>query len=222
MSEPLIRMTGIRFAYDLGEPVLKDCEFSLRAGERVTLEGANGAGKTSLLLVMLGLLKPSCGEIFAFGRIRRSQQDFREVRTRAGLVFQDPDDQLFCPTVGEDVAFGPRNLGVSAEEARTTALRSLQSLAISDLHDRITYKLSGGEKRLVALAGVLAMRPDVLLLDEPTSALDDTSRERLLGILERLPQAMVVVSHDQDVRARLATRRVRLENGCLRDNHQSD
>jgi cobalt/nickel transport system ATP-binding protein len=212
----LFRLTGIRFAYEADRPVLDGANFVLTAGERVAVVGGNGAGKTTLLHLMVGLLKPQAGEVLAFGQVRRAERDFREVRARAGLVFQDPDDQLFCPTVAEDVAFGPLNLGKSRAETDDIVARTLDRLGLGGLADRLTHKLSGGEKRLVTLATVLAMDPEVLLLDEPTNALDEEAEARLLAVLLGLPQAMVIVSHDQAFRTRLATRVVTLANGRIR------
>jgi cobalt/nickel transport system ATP-binding protein len=207
MSAPLFRLTGISFAYDSGPAVLRDFSFTLHAGERTALLGPNGAGKTTLLHVMVGLLRPQTGSVEAFGETRRKEKDFYAVRARAGLLFQDSDDQLFCPTVLEDVAFGPLNLGESPAQAQATARETLAMLELGDLAPRITHKLSGGQKRMVALAAVLAMRPEALLLDEPTNALDAATRERLIAVLSRLPQAMVLASHDGDFIDRLATRR---------------
>jgi cobalt/nickel transport system ATP-binding protein len=211
----LIRLSGIRFAYDRDHPVLDGADFHLAAGERVAVDGANGAGKTTLLHLMVGLARPQAGRIEAFGAERTREADFREVRCKAGLLFQDPDDQLFCPTVAEDVAFGPLNMGASKAEADRVVCETLETLGLADLRHRVTHKLSGGQRRLVSLAAVLAMRPEALLLDEPTNALDEATRARLLDILAGLPQAMVVVSHDPGVVERLATRRVRLEKGRI-------
>jgi cobalt/nickel transport system ATP-binding protein len=217
VTAPLIRLTAVRFAYAGRPPVLDGADLALLPGERLAVTGPNGAGKTTLLHLIVGLLKPQAGEISAFGAPRRTEADFRAVRARAGLVFQDPDDQLFCPTVAEDVAFGPLNLGKSAAEARTIASETLAGLGLAGFEARITHKLSGGEKRLVTLATVLAMRPDVLLLDEPTNALDEQAAERLVAILGGLPQAMVIVSHDRAFRRRLATRAVHLSGGRITD-----
>jgi cobalt/nickel transport system ATP-binding protein len=216
MSLPF-RLDAVRFAYEPGRPVLDAASFRLAAGERVALTGPNGAGKTTLLHLMVGLLKPSAGTVEAFGRVRRTEKDFREVRARAGLLFQDSDDQLFCPTVAEDVAFGPLNLGKSPAEARAIVAETLAMLGLDGFADRITHKLSDGEKRLVALATVLAMRPETLLLDEPTNALDEATAARLTGILLALPQSMVVISHDAAFLGRIATRRMKLERGRLSD-----
>jgi cobalt/nickel transport system ATP-binding protein len=215
VSGTLFRLTGVRYAYDARRRVLDDVHLHLEAGERLALLGANGSGKTTLLHLMVGLLKPQAGEIHAFGKSRRSEQDYWEVRARAGLLFQDPDDQLFCPTVAEDVAFGPLNLGRDRAQAYRIVQDTLAFLGLDGFEQRITHKLSGGEKRLVSLAAVLAMEPEVLLLDEPSNALDTESRERLLDVLQRLPQAMVLVSHDRDFVERLATRRVSLDAGRL-------
>ena len=215
MSAPYFTLTGVGFEYEADMPVLSDVSFTLEAGERVAIEGGNGAGKTTFLHILVGLLQPRAGHMAAFGRERTTERDYHEVRARAGLLFQDPDDQLFCPTVGEDVAFGPLNLGKSRAEAAAVTASTLAVLGLAGFEERITHKLSGGEKRLVSLAAVLAMEPEVLLLDEPTAGLDEAATERLVAILLGLPQAMVLVCHDRDVRARLSTRRVHLAAGTL-------
>ncbi len=196
-----------------GRTVIDDATFTLSAGERLALVGANGAGKTTLLRTMVGLEAIAAGRLLAFGAARRAEADFREVRTLAGFLFQDPDDQLIAPTVVEDVAFGPLNLGLSQGAARLRAEATLDRLGLAHLTNRITHRLSGGEKRLVALAGVLAMEPRVLLLDEPTNALDETHLARLTEILLSLDVAQVIVSHDRHFIERLATRAVILKDG---------
>lgn len=211
-ADPLIEVTGLVAGYS-GRRVLDGADLSLRPGERLALLGANGAGKSTLLRALVGLVPRSGGRIVAFGRERREERDFREVRIRAGFVFQDPDDQLFCPTVIEDVAFGPLNLGRSMAEASAIAGAVLERLGLSPLAGRVTHLLSGGEKRLVSVATVLAMDPDVLLLDEPTVGLDEEAHERLCRLLLGLPQAMVLVSHDAAFLARLATRGLLLKDG---------
>lgn len=215
MSAPLFHLEAVRFAHDPTRPLLDGVDFRLHAGERVALLGDNGTGKTTLLHLMLGLLRPQAGRIVAFGAERRREADFHDVRARAGLLFQDPDDQLFCPTVAEDVAFGPLNLGAGRAEAKRKVAEALARVGLDGFESRVTHKLSGGEKRLVTLAAVLAMEPEVLLLDEPSNALDRTARQRLMDILAALPQAMVVISHDHELVERLATRSVRLSDGKL-------
>ncbi len=189
------------------------CSFQIEQGERVGLVGANGSGKTTLLHLIVGLLRPESGRIEAFGSARRREADFHEVRRRAGLLFQDADDQLFCPTVAEDVAFGPLNLGKTQREARAIVAQTLDSLGLAGYEERITYRLSGGEKRLVALATVLAMQPDVLLLDEPTAGLDEHYTDRIADIFVGLPQAMLIISHDRQFLDSTATRLLRLSSG---------
>lgn len=198
-----------------GRTVLDRLSLSVSAGDRLALAGANGAGKTTLLRTLVGLERPVSGRITAFGAERRSESDFRAVRARAGLLFQDPDDQLFSPTVIEDIAFGPLNLGLSPAAARDRAEATLEQLGLAPLAQRITHHLSGGEKRLVSLATILAMRPEALLLDEPTNALDATHSARLTRILDGLDLAMVIVSHDYALLETLANRVVLLKQGRL-------
>lgn len=211
---PLFRLRGVSFRYGTRE-VFSGLDFTLAPGERAALLGGNGTGKTTLLHVMMGLVRPYRGTVEAFGAVRVRDSDFAEVRRRAGLLFQDADDQLFCPTVIEDVAFGPLNCGQSDAEARATAESVLRRLGIENLADRVTHRLSGGEKRMVSLAAVVAMQPDVLLLDEPTNALDDAARERLVTVLTELPQAMVLVTHEHALVERLGFTPSVLRDGRL-------
>ena len=215
MSEPLIRFHEVDFAYAPDRPVLSRCSFRLRGGDRLALVGPNGSGKTTLLHLIVGLLRPGSGRVEAFGRERDREADFHEVRRRAGLLFQETDDQLFCPTVVEDVAFGPLNLGKPREEARQIVARTLQSVGLDGYQQRITYRLSAGEKRLVALAAVLAMQPEVLLLDEPTGGLDEQSTRRLIDLLAKLPQAMMIVSHDREFLRETTTSMLEFRGGRL-------
>jgi cobalt/nickel transport system ATP-binding protein len=210
---PLVELVDVDFAYDGAPPILRECSLTLRPHERVALTGPTGSGKTTLLHLIVGLLKPAAGRIEVLGKPRAREADFYEVRERVGLLFQAADDQLFCPTVAEDVAFGPLNLGKPREEVRRIVERTLHSLGLAGYQGRITYRLSGGEKRLVALATVLAMQPDVLLLDEPTSGLDPQAEDRLVEVLAGLDQAMLVVSHDREFLARVTDSRLELHDG---------
>ncbi|QIK37639.1 ABC transporter ATP-binding protein [Caldichromatium japonicum] len=214
MNTPLIELQGISFGYP-ERPVLRRLDLVLGAGERLALVGDNGAGKSTLLHLIVGLKRPSAGRVIAFGRERRVEADFYEVRAKVGLLFQDSDDQLFCPTVLEDVAFGPLNLGYPPAEARRIALKTLEQLSLTGFADRIADRLSAGEKRLVALASVLAMRPEVLLLDEPTNGLDRVAVERLIAHLSALSQAMILVSHDWRFLGQLVRRALCLKDGRL-------
>lgn len=211
----LFELTNIHFGYVGRPPILDGANLSLQEGERLCITGHNGAGKSTMLRIMVGLLKPNKSSIKAFGQTCVKDQDFYSVRQRAGLVFQDADDQLFCPTVAEDIAFGPLNQGKTPEQAMQIVTDLLQEWELGYLQDRITHKLSGGEKRLVALASVLAMKPEVLLLDEPTNALDESNEARLVEILQNLPQAMVLVSHDPHFRRKIGNRTLRLLDGKL-------
>jgi len=211
----LIQFQHVDFDYGPHRPVLRDCSFTLDAGQRLALLGPNGSGKSTLLRLAVGLLHPKAGRVEAFGAARAAEHDFHDVRRRAGLLFQDSDDQLFCPTVSEDVAFGPLNLGRTHADVRRITAETLRSVGLQGYEHRITYRLSGGEKRLVALATVLAMQPEVLLLDEPTAGLDEASSERIVKLLARLPQAMILVSHDRDFLGRIATSSLRLSDGHL-------
>ena len=178
--------------------MLNELDFRLRQGNRIGLIAPNGSGKTTLLHIIMGLLKPSFGKLEIFGRPVREEKDFADVRRRIGLLFQDADDQLFSPTVLEDVAFGPLNLGKSKPDAVQIARKTLDFLGLAGFEDRITFKLSGGEKRLVSLATVLAMEPEVLLLDEPMNGLDINTKAKLTEILSGIDLSYIVISHDFD------------------------
>ena len=217
MSEPILQLEELCFAYTSGRVVLDRASCALHRGERLGVQGANGSGKTTLLQLIVGLYKPTAGRITCFGTPRATEMDFQDVRRRVGLLFQDSDDQLFCPTVQEDVAFGPLNLGKTRAEARDLVRSTLELVTLSGYEERITYKLSGGEKRLVALAAVLAMQPEVLLLDEPLTGLDEAHEERITEILLGLPQSMIVVSHNVAFLDRITTRNMRLHQGRLTD-----
>ena len=215
MSDALIELTGLQYAYAGAPPLLWNLDFTLHAGERVGITGANGTGKSTLLHLVVGLLRPSGGAVRVAGQERRQESDFEDVRRRVGLLFQDPDDQLFCTTVEEDLAFGPFNLGLPRPEVEHRVAATLDRLGIRHLRERITYRLSEGEKRLVSLGTLLTMEPAALLLDEPTNGLDEDARARLTRLLRALPQALVIVSHDQSFVSELAPRRLRLADGRL-------
>ena len=194
----LIKLENVSYGYPSGRAVLKGLFFELRDKERIGLIGPNGSGKTTLFHVIMGLLRPSSGKIEIFRHPMRGEKDFRAVRQRIGLLFQDADDQLFSPTVLEDVAFGPLNQGKSVEESKNIASETLNALGLEGFENRITHKLSGGEKKLVSLATVLAMKPKVLLLDEPTTGLDSETTERIIGILKSIDLSYVFISHNMD------------------------
>lgn len=215
MTAPLLAFRDLHYAHPGGTSVLRGASLALAAGQRVGLTGANGSGKSTLLHLAVGLHKPAAGEIIFDTRARHTERDFVDMRRDVGLLFQNSDDQLFCTTVEEDLAFGPFNLGWPRERVAAQVERVLDQLAIAPLARRVTYRLSEGEKRLVALGTLLTMEPRVLLLDEPTNGLDDAARARLLAILRGLPVAMLIATHDADLLNALATARVHLANGVL-------
>jgi cobalt/nickel transport system ATP-binding protein len=199
MSEPLIEVQNLMFAYPgAPQPVFQDFNFQLLPGKHLGLIGPNGCGKTTLLHLIMGLLRPQAGSISILGQEVKKEKDFVAVRQKVGLLFQNADDQLFCPTVLEDVAFGPLNQGKPPEEAVQIARETMERLGLHGFDDRVTYKLSGGEKKLVSLATVMAMEPELLLLDEPTSGLDENTKHRLMHILKSLDIAYMIVSHERD------------------------
>ncbi len=214
-AEPLIELEGVTFAYPDREPVLHRVDFTLRRGQHLGLIGPNGTGKTTLAHLALGLLKPQSGVIRLFGKDVRDEKDFAPHRGRIGLLFQNADDQLFYPTVLEDVAFGPLNLGKGPSEAASVARDTLDRLGLAGFEDRLTHRLSGGEKKLVALATVLAMEPEVLFLDEPSNELDVATRDRLVEVMASLPQSTIVISHDFDFLDRTTTDIYSLHDGHI-------
>lgn len=197
-NDLIIHLRDICFNYPGSPQVLDMLNLKFYRGNRIGLMGPNGSGKTTLFHIIMGLLKPSSGSIEIFDRPVKTEKDFIRVRKKIGLLFQDADDQLFSPTVLEDVAFGPLNMGKSRDEAMDIARNTLNFLGLNGFEDRITYKLSGGEKKLVSLATVLAMEPEVLLFDEPTSGLDDRTKATLREVLAGLDLSYIIISHDID------------------------
>ncbi len=175
----------------------------------------NGSGKTTLLHTIMGLCKPESGTIKVFGNVLKHERDFLPVRSKIGLLFQDSDDQLFCPTVLEDVAFGPLNLGFSQQDAVKIARKTLERLGIPSFEQNVTHRLSGGQKRLVALAAVLAMEPEILLLDEPTAGLDNKVQKKLIHILNGLDISYFVISHEFDFVKAVTDKIYSMENGRI-------
>jgi cobalt/nickel transport system ATP-binding protein len=212
-TRALIDIRGLAFAFPGEKPLFDKLDFSLFPGQRAALLGGNGAGKTTLLRLIMGLARPAGGTITVFGAPCRAEKDFAAVRTRMGFVFQDADDQLFCPTVAEDVAFGPLNLGLTRGAARRRAGETLAALGLEGFENRVSYRLSGGEKKLVALATVLAMKPQLLLLDEPTAGLSEETAARIAGILLHSGLPCLIASHDRAFLARTATRTLRIRDG---------
>ncbi len=210
----VIEVTDLSYRYEDGTEALRGINFTLQAGECVAILGANGSGKTTFVLHLNGLLMPSKGSLKVCG-MEVNKAHLAQIRQRVGLVFQDSDEQLFMPTVIEDVMFGPLNQGLSAEEAEHRARRALEQTGIAKLAARAPYHLSSGEKRRASLAGILAMDPEVLVLDEPTTFLDPPGQRDLRDLLKALPQAKLIVTHDIPFARALASRAVFFEAGRI-------
>lgn len=216
MTRPhLIELQDISYSYtDESKPILHNLNFIV-GEEKTGLIGPNGCGKTTLFHIIVGLIRPTGGKVLHRGKVLQNSEDYKPLRKEVGFLFQSSDDQLFSPTVLEDVAFGPLNLGFSAEEASEIAISTLQKLGLNGFEQRITHKLSGGEKKLVALATILSMNPKLLLLDEPTNNLDLDTRTHLISILNDLPLPFIIISHDWDFLADTTSLLYTLDNGHI-------
>ena len=217
MSAPSIEVRGLAFAYPDGRQALFGVDLHIHRGERVALLGPNGAGKTTLVLHLNGILGTVAGGAgtgtVAVGGLALTRENLVEIRRRVGLVFQDPDDQLFMPTVADDVAFGPLNLGVTGAELERTVHGALAQVGMAYYADRPPHHLSFGQRRRVAVATVLAMQPEILVLDEPSSNLDPASRRELADILTGLDTTLMMVTHDLPYALQLCPRSVLLDEG---------
>jgi cobalt/nickel transport system ATP-binding protein len=212
-SAPALSLRGVSFAYPDGSPALRAVDLDVAAGERVALLVPNGAGKTTLALHLNGVLGVDGPGRVEVGGVVVQRSTLREVRRRVGIVFQDPDDQLFLPSVRDDVAFGPANLGLRGDELDARVAEALAAVGMLDVADRPPHHLSYGQRRRVAVATVLAMRPDVLVLDEPSSNLDPAARRELAEILLGLDVTMLIVTHDLPFALQLCPRAVVLDTG---------
>jgi len=210
--EPCIEIRNLSFAYPHnGLPALHDIDLSVQPGEKVALVGPNGAGKSTLLLHLNGILRGD-------GTVRVMGQDVAEpnlarIRAWVGMVFQDPDDQLFSPTVFDDVAFGPLYAGLPEDEVQRRVTWALAQVELEEFAQRVSHHLSVGEKKRVSIATVLSMQPEILVLDEPTAGLDPRTRRRLIGLLQELPQTMLAATHDMRLVAEVFPRTVILDRG---------
>lgn len=210
---PLIEVRDLRFQYEDGTQALDGINFTLHAGETVALFGANGSGKTTFVLQLNGILQGQ-GSVTVCG-LPVTKDNLATVRSKIGMVFQDSDEQLFMPTVLEDVAFGPLNQGLTSQQAIEKAIAALKQARMEHAANKAPYHLSAGEKRKVALAGVLAMDPEILVLDEPTTFLDPPAQRNLVHLLSELPQAKLIVTHNTRFAGALAQRAVFFERGKL-------
>jgi len=210
-SEPVLTVSRLCFSYADKPDVLKSIDLEVTAGERVSLIGPNGAGKTTLFLLICGVLKPAVGEIWLLGKPVVSGKFNPEV----ALVFQNPDDQLFCPSVKDDVAFGPQNMGLSKEEVEARVAEALSTVGGSKLAERPAHHLSEGEKRIISIAGALAMRPKLIIYDEPSANLDIRSRRRLIRLLQSSPETTLIASHDLELVLEVCNRVVLMDEGTV-------
>jgi cobalt/nickel transport system ATP-binding protein len=213
-TPPSLLVEDVAFAYPDGHQALFGVDLRIERGERVALLGPNGAGKTTLVLHLNGILRAGRGQVTVAG-LPVGKPTLREVRRRVGIVFQDPDDQLFMPTVGEDVAFGPRNLGLPEAEVAARVAAALEQVGMAGFADRPPHHLSFGQRRRVAVATVLSMNPEILVLDEPSSNLDPAGRRELAEVLQALPVTLLMVTHDLPYALQLCPRSVVLDGGVI-------
>ncbi len=214
MSVPVLDVRGLAYAYPDGHQALYGVDLHVHAGERVALLGPNGAGKTTLVLHLNGILSPGAGSVTVSG-LSVTKPHLLEIRRRVGIVFQDPDDQLFMPTVRDDVAFGPANLGIRGADLDRRVRVALEQVGMTEYADRPPHHLSYGQRRRVAVATVLAMQPEILVLDEPSSNLDPASRRELADVLRGLDVTILMVTHDLPYAFELCPRAVVLSGGTV-------
>jgi cobalt/nickel transport system ATP-binding protein len=212
VTVPSLLLEDVRYTYPDGQVALRGVDLSLASGERMALLGPNGAGKTTLVLHLNGILGGGGGRVSVAG-LHVVRPHLTEIRRGVGIVFQDPDDQLFMPTVAEDVAFGPANLGLRGAALRARVVEALAAVGRAEPRHRAPHHLSFGQRRRVAVATVLAMRPEVLVLDEPSSNLDPASRRELAGIVRQLPITVLMVTHDLPYAVELCPRAAILDQG---------
>ncbi len=214
MSHHKVELKDVSFSYADGHQALDNVSFLLGHGEAVGIVGANGAGKSTLLSVLTGIQFPQKG-VVRIGDLPVNKKTLSEVRRSVGLVFQEPDDQLFMTSVYDDVAFGPRNYKLDEEEVRLRVMEALDEVGITHLKDRPPYKLSGGEKRLTAIAAVISMKPDILIMDEPTASLDPKARRKIMKILKGFNHTKIITSHDLDMIMDMCSRTIVLKKGRI-------
>ena len=212
-----LKINNLSYAYPDGHKALKGIDFSINKGESIAILGPNGAGKTTLILHLNGILGELKGEIEVDG-LEYSSENIGKIRKTVGVVFQDPDDQLFMPTVIEDVMFGPKNFGYSNEESETNAVEALKMVGMENFQDRAPHHLSFGQKRKVAIATVLASKPKLLVLDEPASNLDPASRRDLIDILIKLDISIILVTHDLPMALEICERSLVLNEGIIKED----
>ena len=210
-----ITVDDLTYFYPDGTQALKSVSLEISAGESISLMGPNGAGKTTLFLHLNGLITGNSGIVKVFGTSMDGKKSMREIRQRVGIVFQNPEDQLFCPTVFDDVAFGPLNYGFPPEEVRDRVRDALKAVGMSEYGDRVPHHLSFGEKKRISLATILSIRPDIILLDEPTSNLDPRARRKVIEVIRSLKVTKVIATHDLEMALELCERGIILDSGSV-------
>lgn len=214
MSHHYIQFKDVRFGYPGGQEVLKGVNFRINHGEHVALLGLNGSGKSTMLLQINGLLMPVSGEVIV-GDIPVTRKTLRLIRQTVGMIFQNSDDMLFMPTIGEDVAFGPRNMNLPEAEVARRVTDALDAVGLSGMADRPAFTLSGGQRRAAAIASVLSMQPDILVLDEPSANLDARARRQLIDILKQFRHTILLATHDTDMALELCPRSLLIDDGRI-------
>lgn len=215
MSHHIVEVKELGFSYPDSTQALFGISFKITHGESVAIVGANGAGKSTLLLHLNGYLTPTSGQI-RIGDFPLTKETLQKVRRTVGMVFQDPDDQLFMSTVYDDVAFGPLNLGLPVDEVHSRVKTALETVGVLDLQDRPPYRLSSGQKRRVAIATVLSMGPDILVMDEPSAGLDPQARRQLINLLHTFKHSKIIATHDLDMVMDLCERTIILHDGKIK------
>jgi cobalt/nickel transport system ATP-binding protein len=215
MSHHIVEVQDPKFTYPDHTSALNGITFRIEHGESVAIVGANGAGKSTLLLHLNGYLAPIEGKV-RIGDYPLTKNTVQEVRRTVGMVFQDPDDQLFMSTVFDDVAFGPLNLGLPAEDVSERVQNALQTVGVFHLKDRPSYRLSAGQKRRVAIASVLSMSPDILVMDEPSAGLDPKARNQLIDLLKSFKHSKIIATHDLDLVLDLCERTIIIHDGLVK------
>ncbi len=211
LKKPALEIFDLCFSYQDNPDVLRGINIEVSSGEKVGLIGSNGAGKTTLFLSICGVLKPSKGKVSVMGK----PVQIRDFNPQIGMVFQNPDDQLFCPSVRDDISFGPQNMGLSKSEVEVRVNEALSAVGCKALAERPPHHLSGGEKRMVSIAGVLAMHPELMIYDEPSANLGMRSRRRVIDLLQSSTQTILISSHDLELILEVCARVIMLDNGQI-------
>ena len=221
MKQSILKVENLNFAYPDGHEAIRNISFEIEQGDSVGIIGSNGSGKSTLLFLLLGILYPKSGDIYV-DNMQLNKKTVSDIRKKIGMIMQDSDDQLFMTKVYDDVAFGPRNYGLSENEVHEKVLQALELVGITHLKDRAPFNLSGGEKKAAAIASILSMTPDILVMDEPTSGLDPKSRRRLIHLLNAFKHTKMITSHDLDMIKDTCNRIIIIHDGYVMASGETD